>query len=304
MNAHQKTALIVLSNAIVCAAALRPAPALAGGPSVTLSPASVDANAIFSSDYGTIPPSGDNDSETITEFGGVNVKGPQSAAAAQIGGGPDPAATASALAEPGFYNVGSANAGVSYEFYVNGPSGADVPVDVSANLQVSISGKIGVLFSGNGAAATAEFYVGSYGYESCNLSCNNISVSGQSGPSSLDDPISQQFLVPTDTAISVFLLASAALEANTGIVQKLIGPGFASATADPTFEIDPGFAHAADYNLVFSPGLDASPGLPVPEARTWVMIALGFAGLSLARLRAARKAPGRRRGPTAQLSVR
>jgi hypothetical protein len=288
MNTRYKTALITLSSAIVFAAALRPGPALAGGlPPVILSPASASASASVTYYDPTPQPSNPSSSasKSTNGFGGVAEHGPASGAAASVSGGADPGASASASAAQyhgeGLYIDGNGGAGVNYEFEVSGPSGADVPIDLSANLQIAIFGNPTIVDSGNGASATADLYVGSYGFESCNLSCNSIEVIGTSGPSTRSDPINQQILVPTDTVISVFLAVTAVAEINVGIVQKLIGPASASATADPTFQIDPGYAQAADYTLVFSPGLDANPGLAVPEAKTWVMIVLGFAGLGL-----------------------
>jgi PEP-CTERM motif len=47
-----------------------------------------------------------------------------------------------------------------------------------------------------------------------------------------------------------------------------------SASVDPTFTIDPSFANANQYSIVFSNGVSA-----VPEPSTWAMMILGFAGV-------------------------
>jgi hypothetical protein len=52
---------------------------------------------------------------------------------------------------------------------------------------------------------------------------------------------------------------------------------------DPTFEIDPSWAYAKDFQLEISPGYSAGGGGAVPEPSTWALMLLGFAGLGFAR---------------------
>jgi hypothetical protein len=54
------------------------------------------------------------------------------------------------------------------------------------------------------------------------------------------------------------------------------------AVVDPTFEIDPSFAYADDFELDYSPGYAAS-GSAVPEPSTWLLLASGFGALILHR---------------------
>ena len=59
--------------------------------------------------------------------------------------------------------------------------------------------------------------------------------------------------------------------------------GTASSDLDPLIEISPAFLAAnPGYSLVFSPGFVPPPSSAVPELSTWVMLAIGFAGLALA----------------------
>jgi hypothetical protein len=54
------------------------------------------------------------------------------------------------------------------------------------------------------------------------------------------------------------------------------------AVVDPTFEIDPSFAYADDFELDYSPGYYPS-GSAVPEPSTWLLLASGFGALILCR---------------------
>lgn len=65
------------------------------------------------------------------------------------------------------------------------------------------------------------------------------------------------------------------------------------ATADPSFEIDPSFAYANDFELVYSPGLEPTPaGTGVPEPSSLLLLSVG-APLTLLLRRRARWLGGR-----------
>lgn len=59
--------------------------------------------------------------------------------------------------------------------------------------------------------------------------------------------------------------------------------GPVTATIDPSFTIDPTFADADDYEIIYSPGLLSAPAAPEPA--TWVSFGIGLAGLGLLRRR-------------------
>jgi PEP-CTERM motif len=89
--------------------------------------------------------------------------------------------------------------------------------------------------------------------------------------------------VPANTLVAVYTLASAGAQY-----------GGASATADPTFELDPLAATSKDFTLVFSPGVTSSAplsGPTIPEPSTWAMMIVGFAGLGYLGWRRGRARP-------------
>lgn len=49
---------------------------------------------------------------------------------------------------------------------------------------------------------------------------------------------------------------------------------------DPTFEIDPSWAYANDFQLEISPGYSAGGGGAIPEPPIWALLAAGFLGLA------------------------
>jgi hypothetical protein len=67
------------------------------------------------------------------------------------------------------------------------------------------------------------------------------------------------------------------------------GTTSASAFVDPYFAIAPGTPDADQYSLIFSPGVGNLPLAAVPEPSTWVMLALGFAGVGFAGSRRAQR---------------
>jgi PEP-CTERM motif len=88
-------------------------------------------------------------------------------------------------------------------------------------------------------------------------------------------------VVPANTLIEVELSVEAS--ANSGT---------ASASVDPTFELDPLAPSSVDFTLEFSQGVTSSApisaGSAIPEPSTWMMSLLGLAGLGLASRRGLR----------------
>lgn len=70
---------------------------------------------------------------------------------------------------------------------------------------------------------------------------------------------------------------------------SIFNTGNASATADPIFTIDSGFALSNQFSVVMSPGVGNSPVSSVPESSTWAMMMLGFAGIGFAAYRQKQK---------------
>jgi hypothetical protein len=77
----------------------------------------------------------------------------------------------------------------------------------------------------------------------------------------------------TPVLISVFSAASAGVTGG-------VAPFDFTAFADSTFQIDPSFPFANDYQLIVSP--DGAPS-GIPEPATYVILATGLAGILLCR---------------------
>jgi hypothetical protein len=199
-------------------------------------------------------------------------------AAAAAAGGSDPAIAISVSA--GGDVVGSqahADASLNYSLEVVGPSGAPVPVDLKSSIT-------GTLISGSAdgvvALASASLVV-------VNPSGNLVSGSylpAPPQPTTVDTVID---LFPnTIYGVSLQALAFALCGAQDEFGTTTCDGNLASASAavDPTFMIDPGFADASQYQIVFSPGVSSA----VPESGTWAMMLIGFAGLGYAAFRQGR----------------
>jgi PEP-CTERM motif len=63
-----------------------------------------------------------------------------------------------------------------------------------------------------------------------------------------------------------------------------------SAGIDPIIEIDPSFAEADEYSIIYStaPGFENAPAVTVPEPSTWTMMLFGFGGLGALVMRSRR----------------
>ena len=122
--------------------------------------------------------------------------------------------------------------------------------------------------------ASVGLFLGSEGVGSELLSYSTASEGYSTSASSYNDTTYE----PTGVQISVDIEAYTAANYN----QR---PNFYSISAyvDPYFSIDPSNADAGAYSILISPGVGNSPG--APEASTWVMILLGFAGCAWARHR-------------------
>ena len=83
---------------------------------------------------------------------------------------------------------------------------------------------------------------------------------------------------PTGVPVSVEIEAYAGVDYDYGLNFYSIG-----AYIDPYFSIDPSNPDASAYSMMVSPGVGNSPA--APEASTWVMIILGFAGVAWVRHR-------------------
>ncbi len=172
---------------------------------------------------------------------------------------PNPGATAYG---GGYGLFGGGNSMTTFQFAVvenpgfTGPPGMLVPVDVNAML----------LASGLGPTYTAKA---------------NISVSGASGNDLVASVCNVQaygtplYTCPGNGNISTTLLEVPNTPITVGL-GALAGSnnGSATASADPSFFIDPSFALAQDYSIILSPGI-GNPA-PVPEPGEWALMLSGI----------------------------
>jgi hypothetical protein len=193
-------------------------------------------------------------------------------------GGSDPAIAISVSA--GGDVVGSqahADASLNYSLEVVGPSGAPVPVDLKSSIT-------GTLISGSayGVVALASASLVVVNPSGALVSGSYLPAPPQ--PTTVDSVI---YLFPnTIYGVSLNALAYALCGSLDEYGTATCDGNLASASAavDPTFTIDPGFADASQYQIVFSPGVSSA----VPETGTWAMMLIGFAGLGYAAFRQGR----------------
>jgi hypothetical protein len=180
-----------------------------------------------------------------TTLSNANALSSGSATASETGE-PLPAISASAQAQvlPGGAASFISFAELIYDIEITGPK-PEVTVDISGIVMGTEAG------ARLGWQSTASIYSG---------------LSSQGLPA----PFDIQALLPTGIAIPVQLDASAAAAETVS--------SSTSAYIDPYFSIDPSTVDAGAYSILVSPGIGNSPAAPEPS--TWLMMLLGFAGVS------------------------
>jgi hypothetical protein len=175
--------------------------------------------------------------------------------------------------------LGIANASFHFSVVQTSPTPvpvASVPLDVGGFLSASV-GASGFVDAVN-ASATIDI-----------PSLLPLSVEGACVPQTLPDMCDPDVFEPFRVQIDVnpgqdkeiFLSISALADSETGG-----GNANASATADPTITIDPGFPFKDHFDLVFSPNLVA-PISSVPEPPSWTLVLSGLSIIGLFAMRAA-----------------
>jgi PEP-CTERM motif len=162
-----------------------------------------------------------------------------------------------------FYDTAGAPVGVlelRYNLVVEGPGG-NVPVIVTG------SGSAGGSSAGDGSFGSLNIVLN---VEGPGVSLLN-SIPGGDQPGSFTLNNSSSYQANQDYTITM-------------IAEGGVSPGYVGGTAnffanvDPLFTIDPGFANANEYSLLFSAGVGNSVS-GVPEPSTWAMMLLGFTGV-------------------------
>ena len=155
----------------------------------------------------------------------------------------------------------------SYNFAVFGPSGYEVPI--------LLSGASGITRSNGGGASVFEsVYVNGSGGLAFSQSCDGGNYIGGCGGRTYDQGIT----LASSTESTFGDLGTVALEIDLGGYE-----GSASGFIDPFLMIDPQFAQAGQFHIVFAPGVTNGGGA-VPEPAAWALMLAGF-GLVGARLR-------------------
>jgi hypothetical protein len=148
---------------------------------------------------------------------------------------------------------------VTYNFVVQGPSGA-VPITVTG------SGSEGGTSTGvdaNFNSLDAALQVSGPG-----VSLLNYFPNGQPGSFTLNNTSNYQ----ANQSYQIQMIAEGGANAGFG------GSASFFANVDPVFTINPTFANASEYSLVFSPGVGNSLSV-VPLPSTWGMMLMGLVSL-------------------------
>ena len=161
----------------------------------------------------------------------------------------------------GYRNQGIEAAHGTYYFGIVGPAAIDVPI--------ILSGAAALYANGGSSVSVYETYGRNGGNESNfgPVSC----YSGSAGCGTFTFTQHFDLLAGTgatagdvgSTTLSIFLIAQ---------------EGSAQGFIDPVITIDPTFADASRYHIIFADGV-GNPGGAVPEPATWAMMLAGFGGV-------------------------
>ena len=157
----------------------------------------------------------------------------------------------------GYRNQGIESAGGTYYFGIVGPTAVEVPIILSGAAELRATGgssvEVGETYGRNGGTYSnfgpVRCYVGSQGCgtftftQHFSLTAGTDSVGGDVG----------------FTTLGIYLIAQ---------------EGSAAGFIDPVITIDPAFANANQYRIVFGQGA-GNPGT-VPEPAAWVLMVAGF----------------------------
>jgi hypothetical protein len=169
--------------------------------------------------------------------------------------------------------VEGAQAEINYQFEILGPADPSVPILISFSMQATGTG-------GN-YASYAELITGNLLLDTY-LCSASATATNKCGPATTNNFFGTSYAttlstdVPTDVSNSLDIVAGSDS-----------GPGStAFASLDPYIEIDPSFADAGDYTVVFSEGVsNGSPLNAVPEPGSLALLLSALCGFGVIRRR-------------------
>jgi hypothetical protein len=228
--------------------------------------------------------------QTLTgnSFGSPSLANTFSSASASSGAsltlGGDPSVSASSSASPGNLlgeSLANASASIVYGFEIiniNGGTATSVPIVVTASgganvVAPGIAEPAGV----SAQAAWGPLEANGEGIVYAIASLGSAAVGSTTGLSAASFGGSQPGTASVGTAYGIDMSVSVIAEAGLSLTDT------GSAYVDPTITIDPSFAQASDYEIVFAPGVSAVPEPSTIMSGFLLLLPFGASGLRMLR---------------------
>ena len=171
-----------------------------------------------------------------------------------------------------FTSIAKAQASINYFFEIVGPQNMSIPVLISANGNISVTGN----FASTGYLeylAEARLIIPVANQD---ISFDENVPSTTNGTASNSFDISGTYNLQTNTAYQVLMQVSTGVDLNEQVTTTALADLIATASIDPSFQIGSGFS---DYSIVYSDGIGNSPSTtPLPATLPLFAGGLGFLG--------------------------
>ena len=174
-----------------------------------------------------------------------------------------------------FFGSGAtAKVGLDYYFEINGPNNISIPVLVTANGSIIVTGNFAS--TGYSYVSAASLFIG----EGPQILFNedlSLETGGSNTNKSGSFSLGQSFNLQTNTPYEVNMLVSTSASAGTIYGQTALADLIATASIDPSFQLS---ADApSGYSIVFSDGIGDTPtATPLPATLPLFAGGLGFVG--------------------------
>ena len=219
---------------------------------------------------------GGTTAQFLSTVGTASSSGPGASGSATTSGYQRVSAAGSATPGPG--NEGIFAASATYYFGVLGPAAVSVPLILRGTASLAAHG-----CNGNSGCSSVEVYE-DYGRNGSTFSNFGPITCSEGAATCGDFSFTQSLSLTSSTSTTT---------GDTGFthlsIYVLAYYGNAGGFIDPVITIDPSFADASQYQVVFSSGT-GNPVAAVPEPSAWAMLLTGFAfaGGAVRRQRVAR----------------